>query len=73
MSTSYKILSNIFPARLTLYADEIIGIISMDFDVIEQRFIRFSVSGRYWRKKCEYNGTVHQLFIDFNKTYFSVR
>jgi hypothetical protein len=25
------------------------------------------------RKKCEYNGTVHQLFIDFNKAYDSVR
>jgi hypothetical protein len=24
-------------------------------------------------KKCEYNGTVHQLFIDFKKAYDSVR
>jgi hypothetical protein len=24
-------------------------------------------------KKCEYNGTVHQLFIDFKKAYYSVR
>jgi hypothetical protein len=24
-------------------------------------------------KKCEYNGTVHQLFIDFEKTWNSVR
>jgi hypothetical protein len=35
--------------------------------------IKFSVSGRYWRKKWEYNGTVHQLFIDIKKTYDSVR
>jgi hypothetical protein len=24
-------------------------------------------------KKCEYNGTIHQLFIDFEKAYDSVR
>ena len=24
-------------------------------------------------KKCEYNGAVHQLFIDFKKAYDSVR
>jgi hypothetical protein len=24
-------------------------------------------------KKCEYNGTVHQLFIDFKKAYDSVK
>ncbi|KAJ4427923.1 hypothetical protein ANN_23933 [Periplaneta americana] len=27
---------------------------------------------RYWRKKWEYKGTVHQLFIDFKKAYNSV-
>jgi hypothetical protein len=31
-----------------------------------------SKSGKYWRK-WEYNGTVHQLFIDFKKAYDSVR
>jgi len=24
-------------------------------------------------KKCEYNEAVHQLFLDFNKLYYSVR
>jgi len=24
---------------------------------------------RYWRKKWGYNGTVHQLLIDFEKAY----
>jgi hypothetical protein len=28
---------------------------------------------RYWRKKWEYNETVHQLFIDFKRAYDSVR
>jgi hypothetical protein len=43
------------------------------FDVIGKRLIRFSISVRYWRKKLEYNGTVHQLFINFKKAYDSVR
>jgi hypothetical protein len=28
---------------------------------------------RYWRRKWEYNDTVHQLFVDFKKVYDSVR
>jgi hypothetical protein len=28
---------------------------------------------RYWRKKREYNETVHPLFIDFKKAYDSIR
>jgi hypothetical protein len=28
---------------------------------------------RYWRKKWEYNKTVHQLFIEFRKAHKSVR
>jgi hypothetical protein len=43
------------------------------FDITDQLLIRFSISVRYWRKKCEYNETVHQLFIDFNKVCDSVR
>jgi hypothetical protein len=27
----------------------------------------------YWRKKCEYNGTVRHLFTDFKKAYDSVK
>jgi hypothetical protein len=39
------------------------------FEVTDQLLIRFSAFVRYWRK----NGTVHHLFIGFNKTYDSVR
>jgi hypothetical protein len=44
---------------------KLLGITNVDFGIIDQQLIKFSVSGRYWRKKWEYNGTVHQLFIDF--------
>jgi hypothetical protein len=35
--------------------------------------IRYFSFARYWRKKWEYNGTVHKLFIDVKKAYVSVR
>jgi hypothetical protein len=70
LPTSYKILSNILFSRPVPYGDEITNV---DFDIIGQRPIRSSISVRYWRKKCQYNGTAHQLFIDFKKAYDSVR
>jgi hypothetical protein len=42
------------------------------FDVTDQLLVRFSAFARYWRKRWEYNETVHQLFIDFKKAYNSV-
>jgi hypothetical protein len=52
---------------------KLLGIISVDFDVIVQLLIKYFAFVRYRRKKWEYNGTVHQLFIDFKKAYNSVR
>jgi hypothetical protein len=72
LRTSYKILSNVL-SRLSPYVDEIIAIINADSDVTDQLLIRFSAFVRYWRKKWEYNETVHQLFIDFKKACDSVR
>jgi hypothetical protein len=49
---------------------KLLGFTNVNFDVIEQRLIKFSVSGRYWRK----NGSIIvQLFIYFKKAYVSVR
>jgi hypothetical protein len=44
----------------------------VDFDVLHQLVIRYSVFVIYWRKKWEYKGTVRQLLIDFGKAYDSV-
>jgi hypothetical protein len=52
---------------------KLLGITNVDSGIIDQLLIKFSVSGRYWRKKWEFNGTVHQLFTDFKKAYNSVR
>jgi hypothetical protein len=68
LATSYKILSNILLSRLAPYVDEIIGDHQCGFrrnrSTTDQIFcIRHTLE-----KKWEYNGTVHQLFIDFKKT-----
>jgi hypothetical protein len=75
LPTSYKILSNILLSRLIPYADEIVGDHQCGFrrnrsttDQIFYRPIR-----QILQKKWEYNGTLHQLFIDFKKAYNSVR
>jgi hypothetical protein len=52
---------------------KLLGVINVGFDVTDQLLIRFFAFVRYWRKKWEYNETVHQLFIDFKKAYDLVR
>jgi hypothetical protein len=53
---------------------KLLEITSVDFYVIDQRLIRSFISITYWSKSWrDYNGTVHQLFIDFKKAYDSVR
>jgi hypothetical protein len=51
---------------------KLFGTISVDFDVTDQLLISFlhsSDTGKKW----EYNGVVHQLFVDFKKAYDSER
>jgi hypothetical protein len=72
LSTSYKILSNILLARLTPYADEIIGNHQCGFQGNRLTTDVIFYSQQILEKKCEYNGTVHQLFTDFKKAYNSV-
>jgi hypothetical protein len=73
LSNSYKILSNILLARLTPYADKIIGYHQCGFwhnrSTTDQIFYIWQILEKKW----EYNGTVQQLFIDFKKAYDSVR
>jgi hypothetical protein len=67
-------LSNILLSRLIPYIDEITGITNADFDVIHRATTdQIFFFRQILEKKWEYNGTVHQLFIDFNKAYDSVR
>jgi hypothetical protein len=65
LSTSYKILSNILLARLTPYADEIIGDHECGFRGNRSMTDQIFYIRQILEKNLEYNGTVHQLFIDF--------
>jgi hypothetical protein len=73
LSTSYKILSNILLARLTPYADEIIGGHQCGFQHNRSMTDQIFYIWQILEKKWEYNGTAYQLFIDLKKAYDSVR
>jgi hypothetical protein len=67
LSTSYKVLSNILLSRLIPYADEIIGDHQCGFRRNRSTTDQIFYIRQILEKKCEYNGTVHQPFIDFKK------
>jgi hypothetical protein len=71
LSTSCKILSNILLSTLASYADEITGDHQCGFERNRTTYHIFYI-WQILEKKWEYNGTVHQLFIDYKKAYDSV-
>jgi hypothetical protein len=71
-STTYKILSNILLARLTLYVNEIIGDHQCGFHHNRSTMDQIFYIQQILEKKWEYNGMVHQLFIDFKKDHDSI-
>jgi hypothetical protein len=73
LPTSYKILSNILLTRLTPYAEEIIEDHQCGFQCNRSTTDQIFYIWQTLEKKRECNGTVHQLFIDFKKDYYSVR
>jgi hypothetical protein len=72
-STSYKILFNILLPRLIPYADEIIGNHQCGFRRNRSTTDQIFYIRQILEKKWEYNGKIHQLLIDFQKAYDSVR
>jgi hypothetical protein len=73
LSTAYKILSNILLARLIPYVNEIIEDQQCGFRRNRSTVDQIFSIQRIQEKKWEYNGLVHQLFIDFKKAYDSVK
>jgi hypothetical protein len=73
LSTAYKILFNILLARLTPYVNEVIGNHQCGFHSNRSTTNQIFYSQQILEKKWEYNGIVHQLFIDFKKAYDSVK
>jgi hypothetical protein len=72
-STSYKIVSNIFLSRPSPYVDEITADRQCGFRRNRSTTDQIFCIHQILEKKWEYNETVHQLFIDFTKSYDSVR
>jgi hypothetical protein len=72
LSISYKIVSNILLSGLIPYTDEIIGDHQCGFRRNRSTDQIFYIR-QILEEKREYNGTVHQLFIDFKKAYDSVK
>jgi hypothetical protein len=72
LSTEYKIFI-ILLTRLTPNADEITGNHQCGFWQNRSMTDHISYIWLILEKKWKYNGTVHQLFIDFQKVYDSVR
>jgi hypothetical protein len=73
VSLSYKILSSILLSNLTPYADGVIADYYCVFRHNRSTTDHIFYICQILEKKWEYNGTVQQLFIDFKKTYDSVR
>jgi sorting nexin-29 len=71
--TAYKILSNILLVRLTPHVSEIIGDHQCGFRRNRSTTDQIFYIRQILEKKWEYNGMVHQLFIDFKKAYDSVK
>jgi hypothetical protein len=66
LSTSYKIVSNIFLSMISPYINEIIGDHQCEFQcnrsTTDQIFCIHQILERKW----EFNEAVHQLFVDFS-------
>jgi hypothetical protein len=66
-------LSNILLSRLTTYAEKITGHRHCGFRRNRSATDYTFAFRQILEKKLEYNETVHQLFIEFKKSYDSVR
>jgi hypothetical protein len=52
---------------------KLLGITNVDLCVIDKRITKSSSIQRILVRTWKYNGTIHQLFIDFKKAYHSFR
>jgi hypothetical protein len=68
-----KILSNILLSRLSLYIDDIIRDHQCWFRCNRSTTDQIFCIHQVLKMKWEYNETAHQLFVDFKKSYDSVR
>jgi hypothetical protein len=73
LSTAFELLSNVLLARLIPYVSEIIWDHQCGFHHNRSTMDQIFYIQQILEKKWEYNGMVHQLFIDFKKAYDSIK
>jgi hypothetical protein len=73
LSATHRILSNILLSRLTPYAEEMIGVHQCEFRHNRSTTDHIFCIHQILEKKWEYNEVVHQLSVDFENSYYSVR
>jgi hypothetical protein len=73
LSTAYEVISCILPLRLTPPAEKISGDHQCEFRRNRSTTNHIFCIPQILEKKWEYNGAVHQLFVEFKKAYDSVR
>jgi hypothetical protein len=71
--TAYKILSKSLLASSTPYINQVIGDHQCGFRRNRSTTDQILYIRQILEKKWEYNGTVHQIFIDFKKAYDSIK
>jgi hypothetical protein len=69
----YTIVQNTLLSKLAQYAEEIIGIISLGFEVNRLSSYYILCVHQILKEKEEHNEAVHQLFRGFKKAYDSFR
>jgi hypothetical protein len=72
LPTTYNILPTILVSWLTPYSGEIIWDHQCVFGSKRSTTAQIFCTGKILEKKCEYNRTVHRLFIDSEKARDSV-
>jgi hypothetical protein len=73
LPTTYKIVPSILVSRLILHVEEVIGDCHYRFKHNRSTSDKIFYIHQTQKKKWEYNGIEHQLFIDLEKAYNSVR
>jgi hypothetical protein len=72
-SAAYKILTNVLPAKLTPYVNEIVGDHQCGFHCTRSTTNKIFYVCLILEEKWEYTGTMHQLFINFKNAYDSIK
>ena len=73
LATCYKVLSNVIQARLTPFAEDIVGDYQCGFRRNRSTSDQMFTIRQLLEKKWDFCETIHQLFIDFKKAYDSIK